>query len=206
MMTHTDATVFIVDDDEAMREGLSLLMSAVNLKVKTFDSAQAFLDFYDQSQAGCLLLDVRMPGMSGLKLQDKLAERGINIPIIFITCHGDLPMAVEAVEKGAIDFLQKPVSDQTLLDKVQEALVIDIELRRKQAEREAMKEKLALLTPRERQVLELVKAGKLNKVIAHELGLSQRTVEVHRAGIMEKMEVDSLAELITLANTAHHIE
>lgn len=205
MMKQTYATVFIVDDDEAMREGLSLLMSAVNLKVKTFDSAQAFLDFYDQSQAGCLLLDVRMPGMSGLKLQDKLAERGINIPIIFITCHGDLSMAVKAVKKGAIDFLQKPVGDQALLDKVQEALAIGIELKQKQAERATMKEKLALLTPREHQILELIKAGKLNKVIAHELGLSRKTVEVHRSHIIKKMDVDSVAELLSLLYQIEHL-
>jgi two-component system response regulator DctR len=200
MMMQVDATVFIVDDDEAVRKGLGQLMEAVNHKVKTFDSAQMFLDSYDQSQAGCLLLDVRMPGMSGLQLQDKLAERGINIPIIFITGHGDLPMAVEAVKKGAVDFIEKPVGDQALLDKIQEALAKDVELRQKHAEQEAINEKLALLTPREREVLELVKVGKLNKVIAHELGLSRKTVEVHRSHIMEKMEVESAAELLILLN------
>ncbi len=199
-MTQVEATVFIVDDDEAVRKGLGQLMEAVNHKVKMFDSAQMFLDSYDQSQAGCLLLDVRMPGMSGLQLQDKLAERGINIPIIFITGHGDLPMAVEAVKKGAVDFLEKPVGDQALLDKIQEALAKDIELRQKHAEQEAINEKWALLTPREREVLELVKAGKLNKIIAQDLGLSRKTVEVHRSHIMEKMKVESAAELLIFLN------
>jgi two-component system response regulator DctR len=202
MMSQARPTVFIVDDDEAVRKGLRTLMETVNLGVETFDSAQAFLDAYDPSQAGCLLLDVRMPGMSGLWLRDKLVEKDIKIPIIFITGHGDLPMAVEAVKKGAFDFLEKPVGDQRLLDTVQAALAKDAELRQQLAAQEVVAARLALLTPRERQVLELVSAGKLNKVIASELGVSESTVERHRAGVMEKMQVDSVAELVTFVNNA----
>jgi signal transduction histidine kinase len=141
MMSQEEPTVFIVDDDEAVRKGLSRLMEAEDLRVEAFDSAQAFLDFHDQSQVGCLVLDVRMPGMSGLKLQDELVERDIDMPVILITGHGDMPMAVEAVKKGAFDFLEKPVGDQVLLEKIQEALAKDAELRRKRAEQE--KENLA---------------------------------------------------------------
>ena len=201
-MSDGKPTVFIVDDDEAVRKGLRLLMESVKLRAETFDSAQAFLDFHDPSQAGCLVLDVRMSGMSGLKLQDIIQERNIQIPIIFITGHGNLPMAVEAIHKGAFDFLEKPVGDQALLDKVQAALAKDAQLRQIRTEREAIMARLSHLTSREQQVLELVTAGKLNKVIADELGISESTVERHRASIMGKMQVESLAELVTLTHKA----
>lgn len=197
-MSEIKPVVFIVDDDEAVRDGLGQLMESINLKVKVFSSAQEFLDFYEAPDPGCLLLDVRMPGMSGVKLQDTLAERNINLPIIFISGHGDLPLAVEAVKKGAVDFLEKPVGDQVLLDRVQEALAKDAELRECQAQQQVVLDKLVLLTNRERQVLDLMREGKPSKTIAFELGLSRKTVEVHRAHVMGKMNVESLAELMAI--------
>lgn len=197
-MSEIKPVVFIVDDDEAVRDGLGQLMESINLKVKVFSSAQEFLDFYEAPSHGCLLLDVRMPGMSGVKLQDTLAERNINLPIIFISGHGDLPLAVEAVKKGAVDFLEKPVGDQVLLDRVQEALAKDVELRERQAQQQVVLDKLVLLTNRERQVLDLMREGKPSKTIAFELGLSRKTVEVHRAHVMGKMNVESLAELMAI--------
>ncbi|MGD2093629.1 MAG: response regulator transcription factor [Phycisphaerales bacterium] len=199
-MSEFEPTVFIIDDDEAVRDGLGQLMQSINLNVKTFSSAAEFLGFCKPDMQGCLVLDVRMPGMSGLKLQEELLLRNISLPIIFISGHGDVPMAVETIRKGAIDFMEKPVGDQALLDRVQEALEKDAQFKKEQAKRDAAKAKFELLTPREREVLDLIMAGKLNKVIASELGLSHRTVEVHRASIMEKMGVDSVAELVILIN------
>jgi FixJ family two-component response regulator len=164
------------------------------------------MNSYDPEEPGCVILDVRMPGMRGIKLQTKLRDQDIHIPIIFITGHGDVPMAARAFKNGAVDFIEKPFRNQDLLDQIQEALARNTRFRQKQAIQKAIREKLVLLTQREREVLGLVMAGKANKVIARELGLCQRTVEVHRAGIMEKMQVDSLAELITLANKANYIE
>lgn len=200
-MPQSKPAVFIVDDDEAVRKGLSKLMESVGLCTKTFESAQAFLDSYDPSQAGCLLLDVRMPGMSGLRLHDILVEKGVTIPVIFITGHGDLSMAVEAVKKGAFDFLEKPVGDQKLLDKIQEAIAEDGRLRQKQSEQKAVAAKLSLLTAREHEVLDGIMEGKANKIIAAELAISESTVERHRASIMEKMQVNSVARLVTLVNS-----
>jgi FixJ family two-component response regulator len=199
-MSEFEPTVFIIDDDEAVRDGLGQLMQSINLNVKTFASAAEFLGFCKPDMQGCLVLDVRMPGMSGLKLQEELLLRNISLPIIFISGHGDVPMAVETIRKGAIDFMEKPVGDQALLDRVQEALEKDAQFKKEQAKRDVAKAKFELLTPREREVLDLIMAGKLNKVIASELGLSHRTVEVHRASIMEKMGVDSVAELVILIN------
>ncbi|MGD8787419.1 MAG: response regulator [Phycisphaerales bacterium] len=199
-MSEIEPTIFIIDDDEAVRDGLGQLMQSINLNVKTFASALEFLEFCKSGMRGCLVLDVRMPGMSGLKLQEELLLRSISLPIIFISGHGDVPMAVETIRKGAIDFMEKPVGDQALLDRVQEALEKDAQFKKEQVKRDAAKAKFELLTPREREVLDLIMAGKLNKVIASELGLSHRTVEVHRASIMEKMGVDSVAELVILIN------
>jgi two-component system response regulator FixJ len=201
-MSEFEPTVFIIDDDEAVRDGLGQLMQSVNLNVKTFASAAEFLEFCKPEMQGCLVLDVRMPGMSGLKLQEELLLRNISLPIIFISGHGDVPMAVETIRRGAIDFMEKPVGDQVLLDRVQEALEKDAQFKKEQAKKDAAKARFELLTPREREVLDLIMAGKLNKVIASELGLSHRTVEVHRASIMEKMGVDSVAELVILINNA----
>jgi two-component system response regulator FixJ len=197
-MPELEPVVYIVDDDEAVRDGLGKLMESIHLKVETFASAQEFLDSYEAPGPGCLLLDVRMPGMSGVKLQDTLAERNIMLPIIFISGHGDLPMAVEAVKKGAVDFLEKPVGDQVLLDRVQEALAKDVQIRERQAEQQIALDRLELLTNRERQVLDLMREGKPSKIIAFELGLSRKTVEVHRAHVMGKMNAKSLAELMAL--------
>lgn len=201
-MSDLKPTVFIVDDDEVVRNTMAQLAETVDLKARAFGSARAFLDAYDPAEPGCLLLDVRMPGMSGIQLQTKLRNQNIHIPIIFITGHGDVPMAAQAFKKGAVDFIEKPFRNQDLLDRIQEALARDTQFRQKQAVQKAAQDRLALLTPRERQVLDLVRAGKANKVIARELGLSLRTVEVHRAGIMGKLQVDSLAELVVLANCA----
>jgi FixJ family two-component response regulator len=197
-MSEIEPVVYIVDDDEAVRDGLGKLMESIHLKVESFASAQEFLESYPRSGPGCLLLDVRMPGMSGVKLQDILTDEKITLPIIFISGHGDLPLAVEAVKKGAVDFLEKPVGDQVLLDRVQEALAKDAQLRERQAQQQVVLDKLVLLTNRERQVLDLMREGKPSKTIAFELGLSRKTVEVHRAHVMGKMNVESLAELMAV--------
>jgi RNA polymerase sigma factor (sigma-70 family) len=199
-MSKAKPTVFVVDDDDAVRNMIGQLVEAVNLDVETFSSAQEFLDSHDPARPGCLILDVRMPGMSGIKLQAGLLDRNICLPIIFVSGHGDVPMAAEAFKKGAVDFIEKPFRNQALLEQIQIALAKDARLRQDQAKREAAKAKFALLSPREREVMELVRAGRPNRVIAEELGLSQRTVEAHRAGIMEKLQVNSVAELVTMVN------
>jgi len=193
-----EQTVFIVDDDEAVRDSLEILCRSVGLKAKTYASASTYLEAHDPDRAGCLVLDIRMPGMSGLQLQKRLEELGSPPPIIFITGHGDVPMAVGAIQKGAVDFIQKPFRDQDLLDRIQQALELDVERRRELHKRRELERRLERLTAREREVLDLVVAGNPNKVVAGELGLSQRTVEIHRSHVMEKMEVESLAELVRL--------
>ena len=193
-----DAAVFVVDDDPAIRESLRWLIESVGLTVKVFPTAQEFLEGYDPTTPGCLVLDVRMPGMSGLDLQTELSTRKIGIPIIIITGHAEVPVAVRALKAGAMDFIEKPFSDQLLLDRIRRAIELDEEVRRVQSQRREVAARLAQLTPREREVMELVIAGKPNKVIASELGLSPKTVEVHRAHVMKKMRVDSLADLVRL--------
>jgi len=190
--------VFIVDDDEAVRNSLRLLVKSIGLNATVLGSAQEFLTSYDPMQPGCLVLDVRMPGMSGLELQQQLNLRGAVIPVIFITGHGDIPMAVEAMQQGAFDFLQKPFRDQDLIDRVQKALERDHKNRADLGERRRIRERRDSLTPREREVLSLVTSGKANKVMAADLGLSQRTVEIHRARVMEKMAASSLAQLVRM--------
>jgi len=190
-----ESTVFVVDDDEAVRKALKLLLESAGLRVQVFASADEFLAGHDPKRPGCLVLDIRMPGMSGLTLQDQLIARRISIPVIMITGHGDVAMAVGAVKKGAIDFLQKPFDDQTLLDRVQQALEIDAEQRREIARKAEFESRLARLTPREREVLDLLIVGKGNKEIALELGLSRKTVDIHRAHVMMKFGVDSLLEI-----------
>lgn len=197
-MKETEPTVFIVDDDEAVRNSLKLLMRSVGLPAVAYASAQDFLAAYDRQQPGCVVLDVRMPGMSGLELQQVLNLRGATVPVIFVTGHGDIPMAVEAMQHGAFDFLQKPFRDQDLLDRIQRALERDRATRQQLKEMSHLRERLASLTPREREVLKLVTAGKPNKVIAADLGVSQRTVEIHRARVMEKMGATSLAQLVRM--------
>ncbi len=190
--------VFVIDDDDGVRGSLKLLFKSVNLPVTAYASAQEFLPVYADDQPGCLVVDVRMPGMSGLELQQQLNLRGSMIPVIFITGHGDISMAVEAMQHGAFDFLPKPFRDQDLLDRVQRALERDAVNRRSLGATENLRERLESLTPREREVLALVTGGKPNKVVAADLGVSQRTVEIHRARVMEKMQADSLAHLVRM--------
>lgn len=192
------ATVFVVDDDAGARNSLCFLLKSVGLAAVSYESAQEFLDRYKAHQPGCLVLDVRMPAMSGLELQQELNLRGAIIPVIFVTGHGDVPMAVEAIQHGAFDFVQKPYREQDLLDRVQRALAADKLNRAALLERDRNRARLASLTPRELEVLQLMTLGKPNKVMAAELGLSQRTVEIHRAHVMEKTGVSSVAQLVRL--------
>jgi FixJ family two-component response regulator len=188
-----------VDDDDAVRGALRLLMKSVGLTAVTYPSAQAFLDAYAPEQPGCLVLDVRMPGMSGLELQHQLNARGAVVPVIFITGPGDVPMAVDAMQHGAFDFVQKPFRDQELLERVHRALAKDRETRHQLRETDGIRRRFASLTPREREVMLLIVQGKANKVMAGDLDVSQRTVEIHRARVMEKMEARSLAQLVRMA-------
>jgi two-component system response regulator FixJ len=197
-MKERSPVVFIVDDDEAVRSSLRLLLKSVGLVPTALGSAREFLDKYDPAQPGCLVLDVRMPGMSGIELQETLNRQGAVIPVIFITGHGDVPMAVEAMQAGAFDFLQKPFRDQDLIDRIQRALEKDRASRSELNERSLIRERLESLTPREREVLTLVTSGKPNKIMAADLGVSQRTVEIHRARVMEKMSASSLAQLVRM--------
>lgn len=194
----TQGTVFIVDDDEAIRHAMELLMRSVGQSCETFPSADAFLESYSDDREGCLVLDIRMPGLGGFELQSKMTEFGSTLPIIFITGHGDVPMAVEAMQNGAFDFIQKPFRDQDLLDRIGLAMRADRTKRADQQKRTAVVARLLKLTRRERQVMDLVVTGKPNKVIAFELGVSQRTVEIHRARVMEKMQAASLADLVRM--------
>ena len=191
-------SVTVVDDDDAVRNSLRLLLKSVGLPTVTHASAQAFLDAWHPAQPGCLVLDVRMPGMSGLELQQELNRRGAIVPVIFISGHGDIPMAVEAIQHGAFDFLQKPFRDQDLIDRVQRALAADQANRDALGQRDAVRRRYESLTPREQEVLSLVTQGKANKVMAGDLGVSQRTVEIHRARVMEKMGAQSLAQLVRM--------
>ena len=197
-MKELTPTVFVVDDDEAVRNSLRLLLKSVGLVAVALPTAQEFLSKYDPQQPGCLILDVRMPGMSGLELQEQLNVRGAMIPVIFITGHGDIPMAVEAMQQGAFDFLQKPFRDQDLIDRIQRALSKDQTNREELRQKSLARERLQTLTPREREVLDLVTTGKPNKIMAADLGVSQRTVEIHRARVMEKMHASSLAQLVRM--------
>lgn len=192
-------TVYVVDDDPAMRSSLRWLIESVGLTVRTCSSAQEFLRTYEPTDPGCLVLDVRMPGMSGLDLQAELAKRKIRIPILIITGYAEVPLAVRAMKAGAFDFIEKPFSDQTLLDRIRAAVAHDELSRKRQAARAEVDARRRLLTARERDVLDRVVTGKSNKVIAAELQLSTKTVEVHRAHVMEKLKAGSLADLIRLS-------
>jgi two-component system, LuxR family, response regulator FixJ len=195
----TGATVFVVDDDEGVRSSLGLLLESVGYHCALFASAREFLERYRPDQAGCLLLDIRMPDMSGIELQEHLAARGVFLPVIFITGHGDVPMAVQAMKNGAFDFLQKPFRDQELLDRVSRGIQSDAQARDALSKREELRRRHDTLTPREKEVMELIVAGKANKVIAFDLRLSERTVEIHRARVMEKMGTRSVAHLVRMA-------
>jgi two-component system response regulator FixJ len=190
--------VMVVDDDSGVRNAMRALLKSVGLNAVLFASAQEFLAAYDPLQPGCLLLDIRMPGMSGMDLQQELNLRGAVIPVIFMSGHADIPMAVEAMQHGAFDFLQKPFRDQELLDRIHRAIAKDGERRVALGERARIKSHLESLTDREREVLDLLTLGKQNKSIAQDLGVSPRTIEIHRARVMEKMDAQSVAELVRM--------
>lgn len=199
-LVESEPTVFIIDDDLAVARSLRWLIEAVKLKVELFTSAQAFLDTYDETMPGCMVLDVRIPGLSGLELQEQLAKRyPYHVPIIFVTGHGDVKMAVQAIQRGAFDFVEKPFRDQELLDKIQGAIVFDAQQRGKAAKQVEITERISTLSPREREVFDLVAEGMSNKAIAYTLELSSKTVEAHRAKVMEKLHAKSLADLVKLS-------
>jgi two-component system, LuxR family, response regulator FixJ len=193
--------VYVVDDDDGMRRALTLLLSTVGYATEAYARPSEFLAHFKPDEPGCLVLDIRMPGMSGLELQEQLNRTGCMLPIIFITGHGDVPMAVQAMKAGAFEFIQKPFRDQDLLDQINHALQHDAENRQGVARRAEVLRRLESLTPRERQVMDLVVEGGANKVIAIDLGLSERTVEIHRAKVMEKMGARSVAHLVKLHMT-----
>lgn len=195
----TENTVFVVDDDQAVLDSLGMLLRSMKIGCQLFASAQDFLDAYQADWQGCIVLDIRMPGMSGMELHRHLVEQHATMPVIFVTGHGDVPMAVEAMHNGAFDFIQKPYRDQDLLDRINQALAWDEEHRSQEDRKRELLERSQSLTPREREVMECVVRGLANKVIAMDLDLSQRTVEIHRARVMEKMHARSLAELVRMS-------
>ncbi len=197
--------VMVVDDDSGVRNAMRALLKSVGLESALYASAQEFLVAWQPAQPGCLVLDIRMPGMSGLELQEQLNLRGAIIPVIFMTGHGDVPMAVEAMQHGAFDFLQKPFRDQDLLDRIQKAIAKDATLRTSLGEHDRIRAHLETLTAREREVLDLMTQGKQNKAIAQDLGVSPRTIEIHRARVMEKMSAQSVAELVRMMLDLKHV-
>lgn len=197
-MSDIQQTVYVVEDDEAVRDSLELLLKSDSKSVATFDSATAFLKDYSEAMAGCIVLDIRMPGMDGLELQKKLNERHSILPIIFVTGHGDVPMAVDAMKEGAVDFIQKPYREEALLEKIEMALAEDREQRKTLGEQQEILKRIKTLTPRESEIMERMIAGQANKVIAIELEISQRTVEIHRSRVMHKMGTHSLAHLVRM--------
>jgi two-component system, LuxR family, response regulator FixJ len=195
-MTHEDGTVFLIDDDAGVRDSLSLLLSLKNISTQPFASADSFLESYTPERSGCVLTDLRMPGMTGLELQTAMRERHIELPIVVFTAHGDVATARAALKNGAFDFLEKPVDEEMLLDVLRNALRVDRERRSAATERSTSGQRRDRLTEREREILKLLTVGHSNREIAAQLGISPRTVEVHKARIMEKLECRSLAELI----------
>lgn len=198
MMAQT-STVHVVDDDDAVRDSLEILLRAAGFEVATYPSGDAFLARMPARPEGCLLIDVRMPGRGGLDVQEELRARNITLPVVIVTGHGDVPLAVRAMKGGAIDFVEKPFSDDLIIGSVRRALDVGAALRRHDNAAAGVAERVALLTQRERQVLEKLVAGQPNKVIAYELSISPRTVEIHRARVMEKMQARSLSELVRMA-------
>ncbi|MEN8204552.1 MAG: response regulator [Pseudomonadota bacterium] len=198
-MTTFEPTVFLVDDDHAVRDALELLLDSAGLRTVSYPSAAAFLEKFDQKHRGCLVLDIRMPGMSGMELQAALTEKSINIPIIFLTGHGNVSMSAKAFRSGAIDFMEKPFNENVLLERIQEAIRQDQSNQDAATRRIDASTRLASLTPREREVMLLIVTGNANKEIATKLDLSTRTIETHRGRILEKTGAQSLADLIELA-------
>jgi two-component system response regulator FixJ len=196
--------VMVVDDDSGVRNAMRALLKSVGLTATLHASAQEFLAVFDPQQPGCLLLDIRMPGMSGMDLQQELNLRGAVVPVIFMSGHADIPMAVEAMQHGAFDFLQKPFRDQELLDRIHRAIAKDSDRRSALGERTRIQSHLESLTDREREVLDLLAVGKQNKAIAKDLGVSPRTIEIHRARVMEKMDAESVAELVRMMMDLGH--
>ena len=204
-MTSDGATVFIVDDDQSVRTALARLMRSASLHAETFASAKEFLEREHPDGPGCMVLDLRMPGSTGLELQQDMAAADIDLPIVFLTGHGNVPSSVKALKSGAVDFLEKPVDDDRLLSAIRDAVEQSIQTRRDRARFSEIRGRVARLTRRELQVFRLVVQGKLNKQVAGELGMSEKTVKVHRARVMQKMEADSLAELVRLAERAGEV-
>lgn len=199
MTKELNPVVYVVDDDEAILDSLRLLLKSAGLEASTYTNATDFLNAFDAGRHGCLLADIRMPGMSGLELQEELNRKGIDIPTIFITGHGDVPMAVKAMKSGALDFIQKPFRDEDLLKRIHDALNMDLERLNERRSTLEVTQRFETLTPRETEVMRKVVEGCANKVIAFDLGVSQRTVELHRARVMHKMGVRSLAELVRMS-------
>ncbi len=196
-MQQQESTIYVIDDNEEVAASLCCLVESVGYPAKAYNDAKSFLAAYNSKEAGCLVLDVRMPEISGLELQERLVKKEINIPIIFITSYADVPMAVRAMKKGAEEFLTKPVNSQVLLEAINKAVAKDISNRLSEEKQAIIQAQVNRLTPREREVMHLVVKGNLSKVIAHKLGISPKTVELHRAKIMEKMEVRAVAELVS---------
>jgi len=192
-------TVFVVDDDAGMRRGLEFLLKHAGLAVQGFGSAKEFLDFYEPDMRGCMLLDVRMPGISGLDLQEHLRKNGAKLPVVIVSAYGSIPLAVRAIQQGAVDFIEKPFDGALLLERVHRALAHEAQEHLDAQRTAQLQERYDLLTPREREVMRLVVSGLLNKQIAAELGISMKTVENHRACVMDKMEAESLAELVKMS-------
>lgn len=197
-MSDIDQTVYVVEDDEAVRDSLELLLKSAEKSVKPYSTANAFLSDYSEKMAGCIVLDIRMPGMDGMELQKKLNDRHSILPIIFVTGHGDVPLAVDAMKEGAVDFIQKPYREGALLEKIESALEQDREQRKTLGEEQEILRRVKTLTPRETEIMDRMIAGQANKVIAIELEISQRTVEIHRSRVMHKMGTHSLAHLVRM--------
>ncbi len=197
-----EATVFVVDDDEAVRSSLKWLIESAGFGVETWGSAQEFLGAFNPNRHGCIVLDIRLPGMSGLELQQKLSSNGVQMPVIIITGHGDVPTAVRAMKNGAVELLEKPINDSVLLGKIREAIEQDGKIRKQVQQDEAVGSRISSLTLREKQVMDLVVAGRANKQIAQHLGITKKTVEAHRARVMRKMNAPTLADLVR--TVTHH--